>query len=261
MAEAYRRIKGLIGEDSQNRLGFVQQEVEKMGIVPNIQTTINDHHSEKHLVTKVGKGDQKEIWLSANYDTVGHFPSANNNGSGVVALLGLTELLNDSPLNIDARIVYFDGGLDPDLVNKKRRNPEFKPGSERYMDYMMNEELEFIEPYDGAIVVQAVGKGDLVIFEKTGRKTENSKRLNSVVLETGKSLNIPIKVEPNSPNADNISFAKHGLEATVLARYHEGSWHRMQSREDGLSNVNPHTIDVTTEFLYNLLKEFAKKAI
>lgn len=258
MAEAYRRIKGLIGQDTSGRLDFVQEEIGKMGISSQVYQTNNNLHTEKHLVTKIGSSAQNEVWFTANYDTVGTYPSANNNGSSVVALLGLTELLHDTPLSVGARIVFFDAGLDPDLVNRKRRNPEFKPGSERFVDQIVEKELDFIETFDGAIAVQAVGKGPLTVFEKTGRKTENSRMLNARIMQVGKDLNITVEEDPNSPNADNMSFAKHGLDSTVLSRYHEGAWHRMQTRDDGLSNVNPNTIDKTAEFLYEVLKAFQK---
>ena len=254
MPETYKRLKELIGKDTQARFDLIEQETKVLGLNPKIYELASPRGNDRHLVVHFDYGKDSELWLTANYDTADRLPAANNNASGVVALLGLSEYLRDVTLPANMRIVYFDAGLDTDLITKRRRNSDFVPGSELFLQHMVDEEIEFIDTYTGAIVVQAVGKGNLSVFERTGRKLENSAELNDKIIAHGKSTRVPVELRTQSPNADNISFIKEGLKATVLARYHEGSWHRMQTEADDLTNVSAQTVDETINFLFGVLK-------
>lgn len=254
MPETYKRLKELVGLDTRGRFDFIQQETGSLGLPAKSYELTSPRGNDRHLVVHFDYGKDSELWLTANYDTADRLPAANNNASGVVALLGLSEYLRDVTLPVNMRIVYFDAGLDTDLIARKRRNSDFVPGSELFLQHMIDEEIEFIDTYAGAIVVQAVGKGNLCVFERTGRKIENSDELNNRIVAYGKSARLPVEVRGQSPNADNISFLKEGLKATVLARYHEGSWHRMQTEGDDLTNVSSQTIDDTINFLFGVLK-------
>ncbi len=256
MAETstYKRLKELVGKDTKNRFDFIEQETRELGLNPKAYELVSPRGTDRNLVVDFDYGNKSQLWLTANYDTFDKLPSANNNASGVIALLGLSETLREISLPVNIRLVYFDAGLDTDLIARRRRNSDFVPGSEVFLQHMMDEETEFIDTYAGAIVIQAVGKGNLCVFERTGRKAENSEELNNKIRAQGRSQGILVELKAQSPNADNTSFLKEGLQATVLARYHEGSWHRMQTQGDDLANVMPQTIDQTVEFLQGVIQ-------
>ena len=71
-------------------------------------------------------------------------------------------------------------------------------------------------------------------------------------------MSINVDLIPHSPNADNESFIQEGLEATVVSRYHEGSWHRMQTKGDDMNNISIQDIEGTIEFLYRYLESHSK---
>jgi hypothetical protein len=71
------------------------------------------------------------------------------------------EYVHDNKLPINVRFVYFDAGLDPDLVQKKKKNSKYIPGSDIFVKYMLENQLDFIETFSGALTVQGVGKGTL----------------------------------------------------------------------------------------------------
>ena len=253
MNETYRRLQGLIREDTIGRGSFIADEVKKFGQTPSVYELDSPRGKDKHIVVRMNQGEGNELWLTANYDTFGKLPSANNNASGVAALLGLMEYVHDNQLPVNVRFVYFDAGLDPDLVQKKKRNSKYVPGSEIFVKHMLEKELDFIETFNGALTVQGVGKGTLTVFEHTGRKGDNSKRMNGEILQQGKAVGVKVDLVPHSPNADNESFTKEGLEATVISRYHEGSWHRMQTKGDDMNNINIQDVEGTIDFLYRYL--------
>jgi len=258
MQETYRRLKGLVGEDTIGRGNFIQEEIKKFGSTPVVYELDSPRGKDRHIVAKVSQGNGDELWITANYDTFGRLPGANNNASGVVSLLGLMEYVHDNKLPINMRFVYFDAGLDPDLVQKKKRNPKYIQGSQLFVKHILGKELDFIETYNGTLTVQGVGRGTLSVFERTGRYGVNSKRMNDNILTLGKEMSINVDLIPHSPNADNESFIQEGLEATVVSRYHEGSWHRMQTKGDDMNNISIQDIEGTIEFLYRYLESHSK---
>ena len=254
MQETYQRLKEIIGKGTPERFEFITKEIKSLGLESKIYEITSSRGKDKHLTVSFNYNHQKELWLTANYDTYDIFPSGNNNGSGVVTLIGLSQRLRDVSLPINVRIVYFDAALDILLASKGKRNPDFIPGSKLFLQHMIEENIEFIDTYYGAITVQAVGKGDLCVFEKTGKNYINTNNLNHLIIKHAKELGINVSMGDNSPNADNISFIKEGLDATVLTRYHEGSWHKMQTKEDDINNLNVNIVDETIKFLFDFLQ-------
>lgn len=256
MIETYKSLKQIMGQTTEGRLNHIDEETRRMGIVPRSYEIASPRGTDTHLVVEFDFGKPHDLWLTANYDTFETLPAANNNGSSVVTLMKLQEQLRKQQPPVNIRLVYMDAGLDPDLVIKKRRNPDFIPGSHLFVQYLITEELEFIDTYNGAIAIQTVGKGDLCVFQTTGKKLNNDPELNRLIVEHGRSIQVPVKINPHSPNADNISFLEEGLRATVIARYHEGAWHKMQTKDDDLTNINSRAIDETVMFLRTFMDTY-----
>ena len=257
--ETYQRFKKLIGKDTAGRLAVVREELEGTGLKPTVYELDSPRGRDTHLVVPFNQGRDQELWLTANYDTFESLPSGNNNGSGVVTLLGLAQRLKDATLPVSVRMVYFDAGLDPALARTGRRDPNFVPGSELFVQQYLEEKLDLIDTYAVAIAIQAVGKGSLQVFERSGKRLENSAKLNRWLRSYALSRKTDIPLVENSPHADHMSFLKEGLDATVLARYEEKSWHKMQTDKDDMTNVNVSTVDETIDFLYGFLSTFAFK--
>ena len=252
----YHRLKSIIQLETSDRFEYIQTEANKIGGDIRAYDIQSPRGVDRHISLNINNNNDSEVWFTANYDTFEKFPSANNNASGVITLLGMGNKIEKMDLPIDVRLFFLDAGLDQKLVAKKQRDNDFVPGSELLVSYMLNNEIEFIDKYTGTFVVQAVGKGNLCVFDKTGKKEVNSYNLNEKIVKYGQSINIPVEIQEKSPLADNISFLKQGLESTVIARYQEGSWHRMQTPKDDISNVNPKIIDETIEFLVNFLESY-----
>lgn len=249
MIETYRNLKGLIGQTTEGRLSRIDEETRALGIAPKTYEIASPRGTDTHLVVEFNYDRPYDLWLTANYDTFQNLPAANNNGSGIVTLLKLSEQLQKLHPPVNIRLVYFDAGLDPDLASTGKRNPEFVPGSRLFLQHLLTTQIEFLDTYEGTITIQAVGKGDLSVFQTTGKRLENDPELNKFIVRQGASIKIPVSVKDYSPNADNMAFLEEGLSATVLARYHEGSWHKMQSREDDLTNVNSRAVAETVALL------------
>jgi len=253
----YNLLKLLVGSATPHRFSIIANNLRGMGLDPKIYSLDSPTSRDNHIVVPFNYHQSKEIWLTANYDTFGNLPSGNNNSSSVVAFLSLAERLKQAALPVNLRMIFFDRGLDPTLADTGRRNPQFVPGSGVFLRHMIDKEMEFIDSYSGAITVQAVGKGDLQLFTRTGKRYENSSTLNNAIQAFAKSQGFVIPVADNSPHADNISLIQEGLDATVLARFDEKSWRKMQTKEDDLTNVNINLVNDTANFLYGLVSNWS----
>lgn len=248
-----RRLKQIIRLSTPDRLHFIEEEIKRLGL----NSERYDISPDQHCSLSVRFGNPKELWFTANYDTYQNYPSANNNASGVITLLGLIETLREKrKLPVDVRILFLGGGLDKKLVSEGNRDAQFIPGSALLLDYMIINEGEFIDRYAGTITIQAVGKGPLCIFERTGKRDYNTRELNAKIYAQAQETRTTIVLQDQSPLADNVSFLRTGLDATVLARYHEGAWHRMQTPKDDLTNVNPGTVEDTIGFIQGLISSY-----
>ncbi|PIN81176.1 hypothetical protein COV13_02065 [Candidatus Woesearchaeota archaeon CG10_big_fil_rev_8_21_14_0_10_32_9] len=257
MADTYKKLKEIIKLNTAERFNFIEEEINILDLNKNItffeaMSPRGDKHMSLNFLNDAGK----EIWLTANYDTYQNFPSANNNASGVMTLLGLGSKLKEKDLPVGVRLFFLDYALDPKLVSAGRRDPDFVPGSELLLNYLIDNETDFIDKYLGTITVQAVGKGNLCVFKRTGKKDENSKYLNDKIISFGQTNGVIVDLQDQSPLADNLSFLKQGLDATVLSRYHEGAWHKMQTPKDDINNVNAQLVDETAEFLLKVLQTY-----
>lgn len=262
MVEIVQQLKGLVGVTTEDRFNHIYSEVRRMGVQPSSYELQSPRGIDRHLVVHMDHDRQdNDLWLTANYDTYKNLPAANNNASGVVALLGVVEQVQKIRLPINLRIAFLDAGLDSDLISNKRRNPDFIPGSVLFVQRVVEEDMKLIDNFEGVIVVQAVGKGNMCVFERTGKRTNNDIGLNHRLVNHGKALGVPIVIRSHSPNADNTSFINEGFPATVISRYHDGAWHRMQTREDDISNVDSRLVNETTVFLSKFVASFRGKVI
>ncbi len=93
--------------------------------------------------------DDQVVIIGAHYDTTPYTQGANDNGSGVAAVMVLTEELSDDELPFDLRFILF-GSEETGLH-----------GSQHYVWSLNDEEEERIV---AMINIDVVGAGDIVIF-------------------------------------------------------------------------------------------------
>ena len=88
---------------------YINDSFSELGYLPEIQTYQSQGKTVKNLaVERIGSTLPQEILVvGAHYDTVQDCPGANDNGSGVAALLELARLFKDKHLNRTVRFVAF----------------------------------------------------------------------------------------------------------------------------------------------------------
>lgn len=88
---------------------YIERTFSALGYVPSDETFHSRGRPVRNLIAEVpGQSAAREIVLvGAHYDTVMGSPGANDNGSGVAALLELARLLAERPLSRTLRFVAF----------------------------------------------------------------------------------------------------------------------------------------------------------
>jgi Zn-dependent M28 family amino/carboxypeptidase len=88
---------------------YIRDSFKELGYLPDIQAYESQGRTVKNLaVERVGSTlPQEIIVVGAHYDSVPGSPGANDNGSGVAAVLELARLLNDKQMERTVRFVTF----------------------------------------------------------------------------------------------------------------------------------------------------------
>jgi hypothetical protein len=147
--------------------------------------------------------------IGAHLDTVPRSPGANDNASGVAAMLELARLAAATPPRVPVVFVAF-GGEEP-----RRRSGDSHFGSKAYVAAMDRRARSALE---GMISVDAVGVGKVVPVCTAG----GSEALQRNVIRTAQKARVPTRRCTNRAS-DHLSFARAGLQAVLLggASYRE----------------------------------------
>jgi len=87
---------------------YIEESFEALGLSVSSQRFLQDGHEVRNLVAEIpGHGSEAILLLGAHYDSVPGSPGANDNASGVAALLELARLLKDRPHERSLRFVAF----------------------------------------------------------------------------------------------------------------------------------------------------------
>lgn len=147
-----------------------------------------------NLIARWKPTSPKRFLLCAHYDTrpfpdrdpvnpKGRFVGANDGGSGVAALMELSNHIHLLPADVGVDIVLFDG---EELVYREGRDNYFL-GSEHFArEYVANPPSVL---YSGGILLDMVGDKELTIYYE--RNSWNyARELTKSVFETAKQLNV-----------------------------------------------------------------------
>jgi Zn-dependent M28 family amino/carboxypeptidase len=131
-----QRLAGEIGERNlwrypalQDAANYIEETLAAIGHVPEPQTFESGGKPVRNIVVELSGATRADevVVVGAHYDSVPGSPGANDNGSGVAALLEIARLLKDRPLGRTVRLVAFVNEEPPFY-----RSPEM--GSVRYAE-------------------------------------------------------------------------------------------------------------------------------
>ncbi len=94
-------------ESLERAARFIAARLTAAGLKPELQTFMVGSSQYFNVSAVVGSGNRKRIVVGAHYDVYGENPGADDNASGVAALLQIASKLASQSLPIDVEIVAF----------------------------------------------------------------------------------------------------------------------------------------------------------
>ena len=101
------------GTDNCSKAGdWIFNEFSKMNLSVAYNYWETNGYSSRNIVATIPGADMSstaEFILCAHYDTVEHSPGANDDGSGIVSILSIAEILSSYSFNHTIRFIAFSG--------------------------------------------------------------------------------------------------------------------------------------------------------
>lgn len=202
---------------------YLQREFTQLGYTVTEQ---NYGQGSNFIAERVGSEPSRVLVVSAHYDSVGN-AGANDDGTGIVAMLAIAEALMSIPLKATLRFVGFDQE-EIGLVGSAAY-VQALPASETLIGDIQMEMMGTNARNDGAFHVMDCDRADSIPLSQH--------IMNAIV-----SLNLPLnRVAACTNRSDHAKFWQRNLPAVVLSENFFGGdsdpcYHRSCDRADARLN-------------------------
>jgi Zn-dependent M28 family amino/carboxypeptidase len=105
----------------QQAAQYIKERLKGYGYIPSVQEYVVDNVPSENIIAEI-KGQKypdKIIVIGAHYDTVINSPGANDNGTGVAALLALAQSFKQRTVDRTLRFVFFVNEEPPFFYSSK----------------------------------------------------------------------------------------------------------------------------------------------
>ncbi len=165
--------------------------------------------------------DAGVVVLGGHYDTVADVDGANDNSSGISALLTIARYAAERSYPFALRFIAF-GTEEEGLL-----------GSREYVDSLSDEEAgDIIAMLD----FDVLGSGDTVAMIAIPR-------FSQLVIELGKEIGVPMRIDPNlDMDGGSSDFAPFEAAGVPFVFFFADDFSRIHTTEDTLEHVDPARI-------------------
>ncbi len=232
---------------------WIEKQWADLGLLVVRQPIPGLEASYTNLAVSFGPADGPRIVVGAHYDTVAESPGADDNASGVAALIVLADLLRASRLAVRIDLVAFTLEEQPYFMTEKMgSNVYAKSLADAGVSVRVMLSLEMIgyfteEPNsqsypDPALAARFGDKGNYLTL--VGRQSSELELMMKVAgaIQTSTPLNVvpfPTPDEMLAVNrSDHVSFWKYGfpgIMVTDTANFRNQHYHRSNDQPDTLN--------------------------
>lgn len=231
---------------------WIYTEFEKMGLNVEFHEWNFEKYESKNVVATLAGNDFSSnaiFILCAHYDTFKNSPGANDDGSGVVAVLSIAEILSKYSFNHTIKFIAFSG----EEVGTY--------GSFTYARdaYNRNENIVAVLNLDIIGYADTSNGGKILRFyheEPSIWITDFAKTISSKYRDIN---DMNIENMPNYPGADNQAFVDYGYDGVWIAQHDPN--HVGHSENDTLEHINITYQIKSTKLMLAILTELAIKPI
>ncbi len=216
------------GSDACNKVGdYIYRQLKSMGLSVRYDDWNYKGRKGKNIeATLAGINSKRVVIVCAHYDSVFVSPGADDDGSGVSAVLTMAEIMSHYTFNSTIKFVLFSGEEQGRLGSHEYAKEAYKEGENIAGVITLDGVGYAISSEDGSRVKNLVGNNSLWI--------ENiSEKVNKLY---GKYINLEIIRLPNEPISDHQSFIDYGYDASYFLEYKLDPYYH--TSEDRIEYVN-----------------------
>lgn len=231
---------------------WIYDEFKQMGLNVEFHEWSFEKFQSKNIVATIPGTDTSSnaiFIICAHYDTVKKSPGANDDGSGVVAVLGIAEVLSKYSFNHTIKFITFSGeevgtygsfNYALDAYNKK----------DNIVAVLNLDIIGYAETSEGGKILRFFHE------EPSTWIADFAKTISSKYIDI---IDLSVESLPNYPGADNQAFVDYGYDGVWIAQ-HDSNWVG-HSENDTLEHINLTYHIKVTKLMLAILTELGIKPI
>ncbi len=227
---------------------WIHDEFTAMGFPARFHEWRYAGFSSQNVVATLNGSDNTEIILSAHYDCTPGSLGADDDGSGIAAMMAAAEIMSQHTFNHTVRFIAFSGeevGTYGSFCYARQA-------------YRRGDDIRAVVNLDMVGYANTSRGGDMVRMFSTPR-TQWLADFSSTVAARYPSLDMSVDVVPNYRGADHQAFLDYGYDAAFYAHVDGYPW--ANSPGDTPDHLN-HTYQVkATKYFLALTAELAVQSI
>ena len=228
---------------------WVYEEFLSMGLNVSYYEWKMGGFEDRNIVATLPGEDEYIVIIGAHMDTTENSPGADDNGSGVAAVLAIAKILSQYRLAHTIRFLVYTG----EEVGTY--------GSYSYARHV----------YENGEKIIAVLNPDMVGYADTAKggrymrffETERAKWITDFAIDVSNKyyelLEMNVERVPNYPGADHQAYLEYGYDAVFMAHY--DGYRYGHSQNDSIDKINFTYETKAARFLAAILVELANKPV
>ncbi len=231
---------------------YIFNEFQKLGLETVYHSWRAKGFTSSNVVATLPGSDPTStavVIVCAHYDTVPTSPGANDDGSGVAAVLSLAAVMRNYMWNHTIRFIAFSGEEVGTLGSFSYARDQYRQGENVYAVF----NLDMIGYADTEL------GGKTLRFFPTPRARWIAEDASTIIAQYQHIVDIKIEILPNYIGSDAQPFIDYGYDAVWISHYDGYVWGH--SVHDSLEHINWSYLVKATQCICAVLGEFARKPI
>lgn len=231
---------------------YLYNEFEKMGLFVEFHDWSFDEFDSRNVVATLNGSDTESdamFLITAHYDTFKNSPGANDDGSGVAAVLAIANVCSKYSFNHTIRFICFSG----EEVGTY--------GSLSYARDSYEDEDNIIAVLNLDIIgyANSVYGGKIIRFHHEKRSSWIAEFAQDVSNKYLEIVDMTVEDMPNYRGHDGQAFLDYGYDGVWIAEHDGYSWGH--SPNDTMEHINLTYLSKATKFMLAVLVELANRPI
>jgi hypothetical protein len=231
---------------------YIFREFQKMGLETEFHDWEVGKYSSRNIVATLPGGDPSsnaEILFTAHYDTVKGAPGANDDGSGVAAIMAAAQIMGQFTFRHTIRFIAFSGEEVGTYGSFSYAKDAYRNGDNIYA---------VINP-DIIGYADSIEGGRTINFMCPERSLWITNFAKNVSAKYRAHVDMMIESRPNYIGADHQPFYDYGYDGVWIAHHDSYQW--CHTPNDIVENLNRTYETKATQFLMAVVAELAIKPL